>query len=196
MLFDDISPADPPVALTSATSRAAILLADDDPVLRCMCRGALESDGAIVIEAPDGEAALEMIQEGTSGIDLVITELTLPGIGGREVAEVLSVFHPTMPVLGITADPANADRRLPTLLKPFSAEILIEAARLMRGRATEMRITTREQRVRARQARRYAAAMNTRHSSPDTQVDLLAIAKALQQLRNRSRRHSAATLLI
>src|SRR4051812_31822278 len=101
MLFDDISPADPAVALTSANKHAAVLLADDDPVLRFMCRGALESDGAIVIEAPDGEAVLGMIQEGTSGIDLVITELALPGIGGREVAEVLSVFHPSMPVLGM-----------------------------------------------------------------------------------------------
>jgi len=161
-----------------------------------MCRGALESDGAIVIEASDGETALGMIQEGSSGIDLVITELTLPGIGGREVAEVLSVFHPSMPVLGITADPANADRRLPTLLKPFSAEILIEAARLMRGRATETRISAREHRVRARQARRYAAALIASHTSPGIQVDLLAIARALQQPRNRSRRDSGASLLI
>jgi CheY-like chemotaxis protein len=196
MLLGDISPARFPVALASGSKRAAILLADDDPVLRCMCRGALESDGSTVIEAPDGEAVLGVIQEGSSRVDLVITELTLPGIAGREVAEVLSVFYPEMPVLGITADPANADRRLPTLLKPFSAEILIEAARLMRNRAIEMRTGAREQRVRARQARRYAAAMSARYTTPKGEVDHLAIAKALQQIRHRSsRRGSRATLL-
>lgn len=194
--MDDISPARFPASLTSGSNRAAILLADDDPVLRGMCRGALESDGSKVIEAPDGEAVLGVIQERGSRIDLVITELALPGIGGREVAEILSVFYPEMPVLGITADPANADRRLPTLLKPFSAEILIEAARLMRSRAIEMRIWAREQRVRARQAR-YAAAMNARYTTPEGEVDLLAIAKALQQLGHRSsRRASRSTLVI
>jgi len=188
--MDDISPSRFPAPLKSGSNRAAILLADDDPVLRCMCRGALESDGSTVIEAPDGEAVLGVIQEGASRIDLVITELALPGIGGREVAEVLSVFYPEMPVLGITADPASADRRLPTLLKPFSAEILIEAARLMRNRAIEMRLRAREQRVRARQAR-YAAAMNARYTTPEGEVDLLAIAKALQQLGHRSSRRAS-----
>ena len=196
MLLNDVSPAGFPSALLSGNGGTSILLADDDGVLRSMCRGILESDGATVIEAPDGEVALRLIQEGPRQVDLVITEVSLPVIGGREVAEVLSVFHPDMPVLGLSADPANADRRLPTLLKPFSAGILIEAARLMRSRAIQMRVSAQEQRTRALQAQHYAAAMSAKPSTARADVDLVAVARALQQGSHLTSRDSGPSLLI
>jgi two-component system, cell cycle sensor histidine kinase and response regulator CckA len=79
-----------------------------------MCRRALELDGATVIEASDGVFALSLVQEWTGPLDLVMTDLKMPRLGGIEVAELRSVFRPDLPVLAMTGDPGMADRRLPT----------------------------------------------------------------------------------
>jgi CheY-like chemotaxis protein len=162
-----------------------ILLVDDEEDMRTMCRRALEEDDATVIEARDGIDALTLVQEWTAPLDLVITDLKMPRLGGREVAEILSVFRPDLPVLAVTGDPGVADRRLPTLLKPFSLEDLTEAARLMRTRAVRMRIWAEEKRARARQARQLAAAMQTRNVALRSRVDLVAVALELQRLEAR-----------
>jgi CheY-like chemotaxis protein len=132
------------------------------------------------VEASDGEGALSFIQEWHGQLDLVITDLKMPRVDGRVLAEVLSVFRPDLPVLALTSDPSPADRRLPTLVKPFPLEDLIEAARLMRRRATEMRAWSEERRARARQARQLAAELLTRHSALQQRVDLAAVAVELQ----------------
>jgi CheY-like chemotaxis protein len=160
-----------------------ILLVDDEEDVRAMCRRSLEFDGYMVIDASNGLDALSLVQEWTGPIDLVITDLKMPRLGGRELAELLSVFRPDLPVLAMTGDPGMADRRVPTLLKPFSPEALTEAAsRLMRSRASAMRAWPEEKRARARQARQMAAAMQARHDSLQSRVDLVAIARELQSL--------------
>jgi CheY-like chemotaxis protein len=163
-------------------SNVTLLLVDDEVELRAMCRRALEDDGATVIEAGDGVDALSLVQEWTAPLDLVITDLKMPRLGGLELAEVLSIFRPELPVLAMTGDPGMADRRLPTLLKPFSIEELTEAARVMRGRAITMRQWAQEKRARARKARQLAAAMQTRTNVLRKRVDLVAVALELQRL--------------
>lgn len=165
----------------SARGGAAILLVDDDDGVRSLCRRALEEDGARVVEASDGEAALSFIQEWHGRLDLVVTDFHMPRINGRELAEVLSIFRPRLPVLGMTGDPGQPDRRLPTLAKPFLLGDLVEAARLMRTGAREMRTWAEERRARAREARRVAAEMMTRHSVLRQRVDLVAVALELQR---------------
>src|SRR4051812_20799547 len=137
------------IPLPLGNSNATLLLVEDEADVRTMCRRALELDGNIVIEASDGIDALTLVQEWTGPLDLVITDLNMPRLGGLEVAETLSVFRPDLPVLAMTGDSGVADRRLPTLLKPFSIEDLTEAARLMRGRAMAMRQWAQEKRARA-----------------------------------------------
>jgi CheY-like chemotaxis protein len=166
----------------SAGGAASILLVDDDEAVRTLCRRGLEADGARVVEACDGEAALSFIQEWHGQLDLVITDLNMPRINGRELAEVLSVFRPELPVLAMTADPGQPDRRLPTLVKPFPMADLVEAARLMRTNASELRIWAEERRARARQARQVAAEMMTRRSALRQRVNLVAVALELQRL--------------
>jgi DNA-binding NtrC family response regulator len=155
---------------------------DDEEAIRNLCRRALEADGARVIEAGNGEAALAVIQECHDRLDLVITDLNMPRIDGRELAEVLSIFHPELPVLGMTGDPGLPDRRLPTLLKPFAIEDMIEAARLIRSRAREMRVWAEERRVRARQARQVAAGLRTQQSVLRQRVDLVHVAGELRRI--------------
>jgi CheY-like chemotaxis protein len=164
----------------SALGGAAILLVDDDEVVRSLCRRAFVADGAKVVEASDGEAALSLIQEWHGQPDLVITDLRMPRINGHELAEVLSIFRPTLPVLGMTGGPAQADRRLPTLVKPFIADLEREAARLMRTRASEQRTWAEERRSRAREARRLAAEMMDRQTALQQRVDLVAVALKLR----------------
>jgi CheY-like chemotaxis protein len=167
---------------TSADGSAAILLVDDDEAVRALCRRGLEADGARVVEANNGEAALSLIQEWQGPLDLVITDLRMPVINGRELAEVLSVFRPELPVLCISADPGYPDRRLPTLVKPFAMRDLVDAARRMRTRATELRLWAEERRADARHARQLAAEMMTRHSALRQRVDLVAIGLELHRI--------------
>jgi CheY-like chemotaxis protein len=159
-----------------------ILLVEDEDDLRSMCRRALELEGSTVLEAPDGVVALSLVEEWTGPLDLVITDMKMPRLGGSELAELLSVFRPDLPVLAMTGDPGIADRRLPTLLKPFSLEELTEAAQLMRTRCSHMRHWGQERRSQARKARQLAASMQGRNHALRPRVDLVAVALELQRL--------------
>ena len=164
---------------------ATILLVDDERDVRSICRQALELEGATVIEAPDGEVALQLVEAWSPPFDLVITDMTMPRINGWELAEVLSVFHPELPVLGMTGDSGKADRRIPTLLKPFSIEEFTDAAILMRSRAIGMRGWAQERRARAREARRIAREMQARNKVAGVRWELVAIGMELQRLNMR-----------
>jgi CheY-like chemotaxis protein len=164
----------------SALGGAAILLVDGDEVVRTLCRRSLEGEGARVVEAGDGEAALRFIQECDRQLNLVITDLCVPRINGHQLAEVLSIFRPALPVLGMTGWPVEADRRLPTLVNPFVADLVTEAARLMRARAKEQRGWAGERRARARRARQLVAEMMDRQFAFQQRVNLVAVALKLQ----------------
>jgi CheY-like chemotaxis protein len=183
MSVDDVpAPVDLPLPFASGNGSPAILLVDDHEGVRHLCRRGLEAHDAKVVEASDGEAALSFIQGWSGPLDFVITDLQMPRINGHELAEVLSIFRPDLPVLAMTADPGQPDRRLPTLVKPFAINDLIETVRLMRSRAREMRAWAEERRARARQARQAAAEILTRHSVLQQRVNLVAMAHELQQL--------------
>jgi CheY-like chemotaxis protein len=158
------------------------IVAEDDPVTRRRCCRILQEHGVSVLEAEDGEAALRLV-EVNENIDLVIIDLTMPRLGGQDVAEVLSVFRPGLPVLAMSdaAHRMEPDRRLPILAKPFSAAALLAAAGEMRLRAREMRIWAEEKRAQARQLSLIAADMQKRSAGPAERVDLVALA---QEMRN------------
>jgi CheY-like chemotaxis protein len=159
-----------------------ILLVDDEEDLRSMCRRVLELDGATVLEAPDGVIALCLVEEWRGPLDLVITDMKMPRLGGSQLAELLSVFRPDLPVLAMTGDPGMADRRLPTLLKPFSLDELTEAAQLIKTRGSPTRHWGPERRAHAKKARQLAAAMQGRNHALRTRVDLVAVALELQRI--------------
>ncbi|HEX9728279.1 MAG TPA: PAS domain S-box protein [Gemmatimonadales bacterium] len=80
---------------TIADPRAAaggtetILLAEDEPAIRRTTRRALEAKGYTVLVAEDGEAALELYRQHRDVISLVITDLVMPNIGGRQLVEAI-----------------------------------------------------------------------------------------------------------
>jgi len=78
-----------------------ILLVDDDPAVRRMLRRVLEDEGYLVNSAGSGKEALQ--KAAGMDVDLVLLDLNLPEGDGWEVFERLTVEHPFLPVIIITA---------------------------------------------------------------------------------------------
>lgn len=173
-MSDRVSPA--PSSADRPPRRGVVLLADDEEAIRWLGRRFLEADGWGVLEARDGDEALEIIESHQGPLSLVITDLNMPRVSGRELAEVLSVFRPGLPVLGITGflSAVSHDRRLPILPKPFTAGSLLQAVRMATGLSVRLRPPTMENRHRARRLRELTPA--TRQS------DLRAAVQTLRSL--------------
>jgi two-component system alkaline phosphatase synthesis response regulator PhoP len=124
-------PATRPVEPRTTTRR--VLLVDDDPALRLLYRFNLEASGVDVVEAPDGESALQLLESELP--DVVLLDVMMPGLDGWAVAERLAGDPRTasLPVIFITAraeDEARA-RGLELgaaayLVKPFNPALLAE----------------------------------------------------------------------
>lgn len=154
-----------PASPTSSPSpdqaiRGIVLFVDDEEGIRWLGRRYLEADGWRVLEAGDGEEALEIIQSHGGDLSLVVTDLNMPKVTGRELAEVLSVFRPGLPVLAVTGflSSVSHDRRLPILPKPFSAGSLLQAVRMACGLTLRLRQPATENRRRARRLRELTPA--------------------------------------
>jgi CheY-like chemotaxis protein len=105
-----------------------VLLVVDEESLREIIRECLEDSGYTVIDADSGEAAVTRCTSYEGAIDLLITDVVMPGIGGREVAERLQTLRPRLRALymsGYTDDAVVLHGVLAEdmafLQKPFSA---------------------------------------------------------------------------
>jgi CheY-like chemotaxis protein len=78
-----------------------ILIIDDDVSIRHMLGRVLVGEGYAVVSAANGEAGLEIARNG--GIDLVLLDLKMPGIGGQETLKMLTAEYPDLPVIVISA---------------------------------------------------------------------------------------------
>lgn len=111
-----------------------LLLVDDEPTIRRLVSRALRADGFVVHEADSGESALAALAElGT--VDLLITDLIMPGMDGAELARRALALCPTLPVLfvsGYCADLLEDDlwtNPVELLQKPFPIPELVRRAR-------------------------------------------------------------------
>ena len=77
----------------------AVLVVEDDDGVRWMTRRVLADAGFRVLEARDGRSALELLAGDGAGIRLVLTDVVMPGMGGRELAERIAALWPDLPVL-------------------------------------------------------------------------------------------------
>ena len=89
----------PPAPDASARGEGTILLAEDDDAVRAIAREALERAGYRVLAAADGSAALELASRHDGPIDLLLTDVIMPGMNGRELAATLSRRRPGIRVL-------------------------------------------------------------------------------------------------
>lgn len=127
-----------------SAAAATALVVDDEGMVRQLVRRMLEPELCRVMEAEDGETALRLIERNPGAIDVVLTDLLMPGIDGFDVVQVLTSHHPDLPVVCMSgfANQALAGRRLevPFVAKPFTVEVLrttleplIERSRKARG---------------------------------------------------------------
>jgi CheY-like chemotaxis protein len=134
------APAEPasgaPTRSGEARGTETILLAEDEPALREMIREVLEGAGYAVLEAPLPEAALALAERHPGTIHLLMTDVVMPGMGGRELAGRIQAGRPDTRVLyvsGYSFDRVGhhglIEANTTFLEKPFSAETLLRELR-------------------------------------------------------------------
>ncbi|MGO6941420.1 ATP-binding protein [Rhizobium johnstonii] len=127
-------PAEAELPVPQAASRLKILLVDDDALIAMSSVDMLEDLGHEVVEANSGAQALELISSGQH-FDLVITDYSMPGMTGAQLAQAARDIHPGLPMVLATgyADlPAGTDIDLPRLAKPYDqAQLAKEIAKAM-----------------------------------------------------------------
>jgi two-component system, cell cycle sensor histidine kinase and response regulator CckA len=143
---DDAITIDAPIgAATSFTGNETILLAEDESSLRTLTRNTLELCGYKVLEAKDGLEALEVSERFKGPIDLLLTDMVMPGMGGRQLAQELTRRRPEIRLAymsGYTGQAVGSqgpvDPGSVFLLKPFTRELLTRKIR----EALDRRIVT------------------------------------------------------
>ena len=117
---------------TNAANKATILLADDEESVRAIVVKILRRANYNVLEAEDGAAALRISQSHPEKIDLLLSDMYMPGLRGPEVAKALAPTRPGLRVLFMSGY-ADQDSRSGVPLganflnKPFSGKELAAA---------------------------------------------------------------------
>lgn len=137
-----------------------ILLVEDDPVVRHVVRLLLELEGDVVLEAKDGDEALTILAGYQGALDLLLTDVMMPGLSGAEVCDRVRIDRPGLPTLfisGFYPEAVFPDQRLPDaaafLAKPFMPEELIDALDELLTRTLGDAAPARSRGTRARRAR-------------------------------------------
>ena len=121
--------------------RGRVLLVEDEDLLRKPIREILEMNGYAVLEAGNGEAALRLAEQYAEPIDLLLTDVIMPGVNGRELAEQLTAQRPNLRVLFMSGYTNNMvvhhgilEEGLAFLEKPFTPEALaVKIRQVLRG---------------------------------------------------------------
>jgi len=118
----------------AAAGSGTILLVEDEPALREAAVEHLRSLGYEVLDVADGEQALRVAQEFPRAIDLLLTDVIMPGLGGTELGHQVQRLRPEIRVLYMSGYTENAALQDPAtklpghfLQKPFSFRVLGEA---------------------------------------------------------------------
>jgi len=112
-----------------ALDNVKILLVDDDDEVRSVAGDILIAMGAVVRQAANGSQAIDLLD--LNPIDLVLADLTMPGMTGLELAEHIANRFPGLPVVLMTGYSAGIDDKImpssvkATLLKPFRSVLLV-----------------------------------------------------------------------
>ena len=119
-----------PERATATGSGENVLVIEDDSGVRLIISNVLRDLGYSSIEAGDGDAALPMLTSN-SPLDLLITDVGLPGMNGRQIAEIARRHRPELKILFVTGYAENATGQTPFLepgmemmTKPFSLDAL------------------------------------------------------------------------
>lgn len=123
-----------PPDLPGSGLRQLVLVVDDEQGLRDLVCRTLRDEGYRTLEAAHGGEALELVETGPETIDLVVTDIVMPGMDGRELGRRLGQSRPTLPILYMSAYEVNdifqrgsPRTSAPFLQKPFARDGLINS---------------------------------------------------------------------
>ena len=113
-----------------------ILLVEDDEVVRKLVSEVLDNEGYRLLEAANGVAALSICSQYEEPIHLLLTDVIMPEMSGRDLADRLVPQHPEMKVLfmsgytdDVIADHGVLDAGTPFIQKPFAPDVLVRKVR-------------------------------------------------------------------
>jgi PAS domain S-box-containing protein len=133
----------------SRKGHETILLVDDEPMLRELGRHILSRFGYEVLLAEDGQHALEVFQQRRSTIDLVLLDLAMPRLSGRDTFRQLQQLDPEVRVLfasGYSSEhltDSEQEQSLGFVSKPYSPDDLVHTVRSALDRAARRPVTRR-----------------------------------------------------
>ena len=104
---EPVTEASAPVAVSTLEGSETILLVEDDEAVRPLVATVLRAYGYNVLEAESPDVALRLM-EGRDDLDLLLTDVVMPGMNGRELAEIFLARQPTLKVLYTSGYPADA----------------------------------------------------------------------------------------
>ena len=128
-----------PVTHTTLGGNETVLLVEDEESVRQLVRETLASKGYLVMEAENGECGVAVAAQHDGKIDLVITDVIMPGMGGRELVKHLAQTRPETKVLylsGYTEDAIVSEGTIDSgafLQKPFTLQNLSRKVREVLG---------------------------------------------------------------
>jgi CheY-like chemotaxis protein len=113
-----------------------VLLVDDEPTILMFVRRVLEREGYDVLCTSNAKAALDYCENSGQHISIVVTDIQMPSMTGRELAQSVAGLRPEIPILFMTGyildsecrDPLTGDVRLDGHLiirKPFRGEVIL-----------------------------------------------------------------------
>ena len=119
-----------------ANRPTTILVVDDEDVVQALVARSLKEAEYRVLQAGHGAAAIALLEMEANSVDLVICDLVMPVLGGREVAEWMREHSPSVPLIFISGYPRAYleahhlfDPTVPLLRKPFLPSRLLEVVR-------------------------------------------------------------------
>jgi CheY-like chemotaxis protein len=116
-----------------------ILVADDDASVRHFVKAILNREGYQVLEAADGDDALALARKVAGAVDLVVTDIEMPRMGGRALGKAIRETYPTVPVIyisGFTQVPEfksldDPEQGFAFIQKPFAPKVLLQTVARM-----------------------------------------------------------------
>jgi len=108
------------------TSTSTILVVEDDPIVRMLIVDVLEELKFRVMQADGSEAALELLEDRAQAIDLLMTDVGLPIMDGRQLATETRNLRPALPILFASgyAETIEVPSDMHVIGKPFSIDQL------------------------------------------------------------------------
>lgn len=174
---------------------ATVLVVDDDPATRALIRRMLEAENFHVEEAEGGESALVLVQTRSEPFDLVLTDLSMPQIDGRQVSETLARYRPSVAILGMSGNPdavphiGPSDIPFRVMAKPFTTDDLYHAVRDAITRNADLAAAAEAEIVQAHAGlSRLARALEASRTVRIQTLDLVVAARELRRFQAERRK--------